>query len=223
VTPRRRTPRRGGGEGSCVPPRPRSWWPDAALLAGFAALTLALAAGKLLGVDVAVARWADAHRPGGIALVAGWANHLGDPWALPVLALAVALLLRSWRAVLVVGTAFAVVVVPLTALKVSTRRAAPHAALAHPERFGLGGTEYPSGHLVSAIVWYGVLAVLLARWPWVRVARWLPPVVLTFTTVYLGYHWLTDTLAGILLGLLLDRQLRRIPWDLREPALGLDQ
>lgn len=192
------------------------------LLGGFVALTLTLAAGRLLGVDVAVAHWADAHRPAVLGHPAAWVNHLGDPYVLPVVALAVALFLRSRRAVLLVATAFALVVVPLTALKVLTGRPAPHAPLAHPERFGLGGTEYPSGHLVSAIVWYGVLALLLSRWRWAGAARWIPPVLLTFTTVYLGYHWLTDTLAGILLGLLLDRQLRRIPWD-REPVRGLDQ
>lgn len=179
------------------------------LLGAFVALTLVLAAGWL-GVDVAVAHWADAHRPHAVALPASWLNHLGDPYVLPVVALVVALFLRSRRAVLLVATAFALVVVPLTALKVLTGRAAPHAPLAHPERFGLGGTEYPSGHLVSAIVWYGVLFLLLGRW---QLLRWLPVAVVTFTTVYLGYHWLTDTLAGILLGLLLDRQLRRIPWE----------
>ena len=86
----------------------------------------------------------------------------------------------------------------------------------HPERFGLGGQSYPSGHLVNALVWYGILALLLSPWLtpllW-RLVRIVPPVVLTLTTVYLGYHWLTDTVAGILLGVFLDRLLRRIPWD----------
>jgi membrane-associated phospholipid phosphatase len=190
------------------PTRPRSWWPDAALLAGFVALTLALAAGWLLGVDVAVAHWARAQRPG---LPLRLANYLGDPWLLPALALVVALFRRSGRAVLLVATAFAVTAVPLAVLKWLTARPAPHAALAHPERFGLGGASYPSGHLVAAIVWYGVLVTLIGRWYRIR---WLPPVLVTFTTVYLGYHWLTDTVAGILLGLLLDRELRRVRWGL---------
>jgi membrane-associated phospholipid phosphatase len=191
-----------------VAKRPRSWWPDAALLAGFAALTLALAAGWPLGVDVAVAHWAAGQRPW---LAVRLANHLGDPWVLALVALVVAVLRRSARAVRLVATAFVLVTLPLAALKWATDRPAPHAALAHPERLGLGGESYPSGHLVAAIVWYGVLVVLLGRWHWIR---WLPPVLLTFTTVYLGYHWLTDTVAGILLGLLLDRLLRRVPpWE----------
>ncbi|MBQ1068992.1 phosphatase PAP2 family protein, partial [Micromonospora sp. D75] len=47
----------------------------------------------------------------------------------------------------------------------------------------------------------------------VTVVRVVPPAVVFCTTVYLGWHWLTDSIAGLLLGLLLDRLLRRVPWD----------
>jgi membrane-associated phospholipid phosphatase len=202
-------------------PRPRSWWPDALLLAGFVALTLALAAGWLLGLDLAVAHWVDAHRPAAPGRIAYWGNYLGQGGILTsvaaVLGVALAVWRRSVRPVLPVVAAFAFTFASLTIVKDLTRRPAPHSPVAHPERFGVGGAEYPSGHLVNSIVWYGVLVLLLA--PWLntvarRVLRWVPPVVLAITTVYLGYHWVTDTVAGILLGLLLDRQMRRIPWGL---------
>ena len=86
----------------------------------------------------------------------------------------------------------------------------------HPERFGSGGVSYPSGHLANAIVWYGMLALLLAPWltaRWRWVIRIAPPVILTVTTVYLRFHWLTDTVAGILLGFVLWRLIARVPWD----------
>ncbi|TML31926.1 MAG: phosphatase PAP2 family protein [Actinobacteria bacterium] len=200
---------------------PRSWWPDAALLAGFVALTLALWAGWFLGLDVAVLHWVDAHRPPPLDRLAGWGNHLGQGGVLTGVAAVLALGLAGWRRsvrpVLPVVAAFASTFASLTVVKDLTRRPAPHAAIAHPERFGLGGVSYPSGHLVNSIVWYGVLVLLLVPWlsPGVRrVVRVVPPVVLSVTTVYLGFHWVTDTVAGILLGLLLDRLMRRIPWRL---------
>lgn len=191
------------------------------LLAGFVALTLTLAAGGLLGVDLAVAHWADAHRPPVPGHLASAGNYLGQGGILTAVAALIGLGLAIWRRsvrpVALVVAAFVLNFAVLTVLKDLTGRPAPHSPVAHPERFGVGGNEYPSGHLVNAIVWYGVLALLLA--PWLstvarRVLRVVPPVVLSFTTVYLGFHWLTDTIAGILLGLLLDRLIRRVPWRL---------
>ena len=167
---------------------PRSWWPDAALLAGFVALTLALWAGWFLGVDVAVLHWVDAHRPPPLDRLAGWGNYLGQGGVLTGVAAVLALGLAGWRRsvrpVLPVVAAFASTFASLTVVKDLTRRPAPHAAIAHPERFGLGGVSYPSGHLVNSIVWYGVLVLLLVPWlsPGVRrVVRVVPPVVLSVT------------------------------------------
>jgi membrane-associated phospholipid phosphatase len=191
------------------------------LLAGFVALTLTLAGGGLLGADLAVAHWVDAHRPPALGRLAAAGNYLGQGGILTALAglvgVGLAVWRRSWRPLALVVTAFVLNFATLTVLKDLTERPAPHSPVPHPERFGVGGNEYPSGHLVNAIVWYGVLALLLA--PWLstverRVLRVVPPAVLSVTTVYLGFHWLTDTIAGILLGLLLDRLIRRIPWGL---------
>ena len=41
----------------------------------------------------------------------------------------------------------------------------------------------------------------------------LPPVIVFCTTTYLGYHWITDSVAGLFLGLMLTRLLTRVPWD----------
>jgi membrane-associated phospholipid phosphatase len=201
--------------------RPRGgWWPDAVLVAGFAGLTLALWGGALLGADVAVRDWCDGHRPVLLFWAARGGNLLGQGGFLAGLAAALAVLLswrrRSVRPLLPVVAAFVLTFGALQPLKSLTARPAPHALLAHPERFGPGGQSYPSGHLVNALVWYGILALLLSPWLtpvlW-RVVRVVPPVVLTVTTVYLGYHWLTDTVAGVLLGIFLDRLLRRVDWD----------
>ncbi|MEN3307352.1 MAG: hypothetical protein V7603_3554 [Micromonosporaceae bacterium] len=201
--------------------RPAGWWPDAALAVAVAAVTLALAAGAFLGWDLAVRDWSEAHRPHALAVLATAGNLLGRGGYLAELALVLALLLawrrHSVRPVLPVGLGFVLTFGVLTPLKAWTDRAAPHAfAVPHPERLGSGGVSYPSGHLTNAIVWYGVLALLLSAWLpalWRRAVRVAPPVVLCFTTVYLGFHWLTDTVAGLLVGVLLDRIMRRVPWD----------
>jgi hypothetical protein len=43
--------------------------------------------------------------------------------------------------------------------------------------------------------------------------RVAPPVIVVLTTTYLNYHWVTDGLGAVALGLLLDRVLHRFRWD----------
>ena len=38
------------------------------------------------------------------------------------------------------------------------------------------------------------------------------PVIVFCTTVYLSYHWVTDDIAAVLLGLFLARCFWRLPW-----------
>ena len=70
------------------------------------------------------------------------------------------------------------------------------------------GFSFPSATVTMATVVYGFFAVLIARelpgrrraWPYVVAA--LAVTLLGFSRLYLGAHWLSDVLAGILLGLL---------------------
>ncbi|TDB71698.1 phosphatase PAP2 family protein [Micromonospora sp. KC721] len=222
------------------PVRPAGWWCDALLLAGLLALTVALATGHLFGVDRAVADWAQAHRPAAAYWTAVVFNYLGQGSPLTLIAAGLGVLLavrlRSVRPVLPPVVAFALTALTIGPLKVWTARPAPSASVKEPYltpeqtlplfqhdlpvRFA---QSYPSGHVANAIVWYGVIALLLVpllrtagrRMPprVVTVVRVVPPLVVLFTTTYLGWHWLTDSVAGLLLGLLLDRLLRRVPWD----------
>ncbi|MGH3657326.1 MAG: phosphatase PAP2 family protein, partial [Micromonosporaceae bacterium] len=206
-----------------VPPEPRlvpdGVWFD--LLMGFllVALTVGLAAETpLLSLDIAVRNFSDQHRPAGADLIATIINRLGQGLPLTLLCLALALWhtrrLRTYEPLLPVVCGFGLTYVSIGAIKVFTGRGAPH----YGSVLLLGestGRSYPSGHAANVVVWYGVLAMLLAPfvWPWVRrLLRYGPAILVSFTTTYLGYHWVTDTLAGLLVGVMIDRVIRRNPW-----------
>jgi uncharacterized membrane protein YkvA (DUF1232 family) len=205
-------------------PARRSWWTDGLLAAGLAGITLALANGYLLDLDLTVDGWCRTHRPTALYWLARAGNYLGQGTWLFAIALGLAVFLgwrrHSVRPVLPVVAAELVSAVAVLAFKATLHRAPPNNqnALPHPERLfsDPASQSYPSGHLVVAIVWYGVLALLLTGLVadrWRRLLRIVPPAVLFVTTVYLSFHWLTDSIAGLLLGLLLYRLLMRVPWD----------
>jgi membrane-associated phospholipid phosphatase len=137
--------------------------------------------------------------------------------------------------VLPIVAAFALSYLLVGPVKLFTDRAAPRSPA--PDAAELfadpDGWSYPSGHVVNAIIWYQVLALLARAWlratgrpepSWAvrRALRVGPPAVISLTVTYLAFHWLTDVLAAIPLGLLLDRMLARVDWGppLRGPTLG---
>jgi membrane-associated phospholipid phosphatase len=210
--------------------RPKSWWPDLGFLAGFVLLTVLLAAGHLLGFDAWVADWCDAHRPAPLYWTARVLNYLGQggqvlmPVAI-LLAAAVAWRTRSVRPLLMFAGAFVITYVTIGPLKVWLQRAAPHfpgpdrTELFNDAAVGALGMSYPSGHVANALVWYGVIALLAGALvgglsPRTNLAlRIVPPVVVFATTTYLAFHWITDSIAGLFLGLVLTRLMARIPWE----------
>lgn len=210
--------------------RPRSWWPDVGFLAAFVLLTVLLAAGQLVTFDAWLADWADAHRPAPLYWIARVLNYLGQggqvlmPVAI-LLAGTVAWRTRSIRPLLMFAGAFVITFVTIGPLKIWLQRAAPHfegpnrTALFNDAAVGALGMSYPSGHVANALVWYGVIAVLAGALTGGLSARVLlalrliPPVVVFLTTTYLSFHWITDSIAGLFLGLVLTRVMDRVPWD----------
>ncbi|QSB05499.1 phosphatase PAP2 family protein [Natronoglycomyces albus] len=76
--------------------------------------------------------------------------------------------------------------------------------------------SYPSGHLVNAVVWYGLLVLLLGELmrPWMRYALIIVPPIAVFTSmIYLGWHWVSDCVAGLLIGIVILRLVKRTPWE----------
>ncbi|MEV4755647.1 phosphatase PAP2 family protein [Micromonospora sp. NPDC049559] len=231
------------------PVRPAGWWFDLLLLAALAGITLALAKGQLLGLDLAVREWSETHRPEYADWLARTLNLLGQGgWLLTplsvLLAVAVAVRVRSVRPLLVVVAAEVLTYLTIGPFKLWTDRDAPSSALPPEQAVKIFNDQpleydmsYPSGHLANGIVWYGVIALLLVALlrtlgrpapspALARAIRIVPPAILFCTTIYTNFHWLTDSIAGVLLGLFLDRLLARVPWDeIPLPALpnGLDR
>jgi undecaprenyl-diphosphatase len=156
---------------------------------------------RILSAD---ARWSEslrrAERPGILHLVATVLAHSGDSWfwgvGLAIVAWRGDASWRSWAIHLLIGVAVLAVVV-LT-LKLVVRRRRP------PGEWGAiyrstDPHSFPSGHAARAVL----LAVLMTAWgpAWAAplAILWAPLVALA--RVALGVHYLSDILAGWLLGL----------------------
>ncbi|GAA1598330.1 phosphatase PAP2 family protein [Actinoplanes couchii] len=218
----------------------RSWWPDLLALAAFAALSVALARGQLLALDQRVADWALADQSSPFYWTARVLNYLGQgAQVLMPVALILTFLLwrrtRSLRAVLPFVAAFFLTMATIGPAKIFFDRAAPRfkgpdpVIMFNPDAAGDLARSYPSGHVGNSFVWYAVIALLLAavlnRTLSLRekfLVRVLPVTIVLITTVYTGFHWLTDSIAALFLGFVLARLLERIPWD-RIPVDRLDR
>jgi membrane-associated phospholipid phosphatase len=206
-------------------PRPSGVRRDLALAGALVLLTSALVWWPAVDrLDLTVRDWADSHRPSWIWLLAQSFDRLGE--SIPLIALTVLLgFAFSWRSrtlqpLLLTAAAPIVNSSLIVALKVWTHRGAPHGG--GVRLFADSGhTEYPSGHVANAVVYYSVLALLLS--PFLPTAlhkslRWVPGPLTLIGTTWLAYHWLTDGIAGLLLGAIAVRLLQRISrWDLSLP------
>ena len=68
---------------------------------------------------------------------------------------------------------------------------------------GVSSWSFPSGHATMSIIVYGSLAILVVR-GFSSQRRWLPfavafgiSLLVAFSRIYLGAHWLTDVIGGL--------------------------
>jgi membrane protein DedA with SNARE-associated domain/membrane-associated phospholipid phosphatase len=162
--------------------------------------------GELTTPDRPVLDWLVAHRNGGLTAVLRVVTDLGSTTVLPVLGLVaaagVARLARSWWPVAFMATTAAGSLLLTVTARNLVGRPRPPATTA---LVSAGGFAFPSGHALNTAAIVGACAVLL--WTYRRVRIWstgaAAAVILLvgFSRLYLGVHWLTDVLAAYALGL----------------------
>jgi undecaprenyl-diphosphatase len=177
-------------------------WP---LISGGTAVALAL----VLGVIVSVRRdpndfdgeWLEEvveHRSPLWDVPAFVMSFIGGGWfgvfLIPIGVAVLFLVLRKpWSAMyFILASALSAGIVQL--LKSLYGRARPEEMLVAAD-FG----SFPSGHVANAATLSVALAILLQRrWVWFAGAAWTA--LMIFSRTYLGVHWLSDTIGGLLLG-----------------------
>jgi undecaprenyl-diphosphatase len=131
-------------------------------------------------------------------------TELGSSWFAAIVCGSILLWLvwqRRFSTAVAIGGIFVFAKLLETGLKLSFERARPSVV---PHLQDAGGYSFPSGHTMTAVITYGLLAAVLVSQLGGR-ARYVPPVVAAviilavgFSRVYLGVHYLTDVLAGTL-------------------------
>jgi membrane protein DedA with SNARE-associated domain/membrane-associated phospholipid phosphatase len=128
---------------------------------------------------------------------------MGDIWLLVTLVLLTAVYLLMTKQYLALVHWLSAFIFPLLLVELLKQ----FYALPPPGMEILHGYAYPSGHVTLATATYGFLAILLARdvRPPYRLAMYifasLLILLIAFSRLYLGAHWLTDVVSGMLLGL----------------------
>jgi undecaprenyl-diphosphatase len=161
-------------------------------------------------IDKPTSRWLAAHRDLWLTTVLRAVTIGGDPRFLAALAFPVSLVAgwrcRSWRPValaLAAGAGIALMLFTAKALVGRERPPLPYAAVA------ADGYSFPSGHATGTAAILVLSAWILTRWliaPWAgRVIVWAVAIgaalVIGYSRIYLGVHYVSDVLAGWLLGL----------------------
>lgn len=217
----------------------RSWWWDVLLLALLALFTWLVALGAFDRLDLAARSWCMDHDPSWARAIAIVLNHLGQGWVLTYvftggLTLVALVMTRSWRVVTPGIAAFLLTAIGAGPLKIWTHRDAPSSLLppgVSVQMFNDAASgysaSYPSGHIINTFVWWPAIVVLLSvvlkravPQPWRRLMLVAPAVIVFCTTIFLSYHWVTDDIAAVLLGLFLARCFQRLPWPRLLPFPG---
>lgn len=140
----------------------------------------------------------------GLTAFLGAITDLGSIYLVLMLAVIVGVILfirKNWWRLLALFLAVGIGQAVLNILKVAFQKPRPKT-----EMF-VFSYSFPSGHVFSATVLYGFCLYLTFRFITNAVVKWIVSVLLGllilligFSRIYLGVHWLSDTLAGYVTG-----------------------
>ena len=189
-----------------------------AFLAAYVAIALLVDAGAFRWLDLRMTHYLQGRGSTGQDIALGIFSYLGSIEVTLVIAVLLGVgLFRGLRLLAVLPVAFILLGSALEILgKQMIVSPAPGAAFQRfPELLPslghqIGRWSFPSGHLVRATLAYGLVLYLAERWElFGRDSSRLSPVLVLviffvgYGVVYLGWHWLSDAIGGLLLGLAL--------------------
>jgi PAP2 superfamily len=184
------------------------------LLLGFVWVTGAvLFSGPLVSLDHQIDAWVVANVPHPVivacrryVVLPGQRLYNVPPMA--ILAVILAWRRKQWRPLLVPLAVMVFMALFVPGLKIWTGRTNP---ISGGDHLWAGGTEYPSGHEMNAIVIWGMTLALAACLDW-PVGRWLTrrrrTVINTLIALLIAVavmiartHWMTDVIASVFFGI----------------------
>jgi undecaprenyl-diphosphatase len=134
-----------------------------------------------------------------------WITVLGEWWVLLAALVAVCFVLlfqKRIQAAFCFGAGYAVLLFIVYALKEFVQRPRPVGWIVEDSLY-----SFPSAHSALSVYLFGMVAYLFAtriKQPIVRKAvfsvLFIIPLIIAFTRLYLGMHFLSDVLAGLFLG-----------------------
>lgn len=201
----------------------RSTWPihprqSVQLLCGWAALTVVwiglgalltgpLAGGSIMRVDERVAQWMVAHRTPTWSHLTVWGSLLAETTTkvvvTAVLALAFLKLWQRWFEPALLVVSLVLEAAAFLAVTTVVGRDRPDVPRLDDSPVG---SSFPSGHTAAAAAYAAIAVVVFlhTRKRWARVVvvaiSALVPVVVALSRMYRGMHFLSDTVAGTVLG-----------------------
>ena len=187
-------------------------------LVAFALLTALVSMGVFDGPNLSLTRYLQGRGSAGQDISLGLFSYLGSIEVTIVIAALLGFAL--FRGLRLLAVLPAVLVLLATGLEVLLKNIVPVVQPGRAfQRFphglpsfshDVGVYSFPSGHVLRATIVYGLVLYLAERWElFGRDSSRLSPVLVLvvlfvgFGVVYLGWHWLSDAIGGLLLGLTL--------------------
>ena len=160
----------------------------------------------VVNVDVAITRWAAAHANSVTLDVLGWVTLAGSTVGVVAVALATTVFaLRTWRR-WSVALFFLIVLGGQLLLSNAVKYAVERVRPDSPPFHVLSGPSFPSGHATAAAATWAAVALVLSRRSSPRMRAVLGgtaagiAVAVACSRVFLGAHWTSDVIGGLLLG-----------------------